>query len=250
MKPSARLRTRPRSRSDSRANAAPWTSTSPSVGASSPPSRWSNVLLPDPDAPTTARRSPGCTARSMPSNTGTSSGPARYVFLSPRHSSTAVGSLLSGALRSAMLGLAGLLITQRLRRIYFGRPPAGIQRREQGQGQRDQRNQRDIATLQIRWQLADVVDGLVQKLDAERALDEWHHRADVERQRDTAGNAEQCANGADQRALNHEDRQYARRCCAKRAQDGDVGLLVGDHHHLRRDNVKCRHGNDQRQDNE
>ena len=55
-----------------------------------------NVILPqvihgaEPDAPTMASRSPASTARSMPSSTGTGSGPVRYVFLSPRHSSTLV----------------------------------------------------------------------------------------------------------------------------------------------------------------
>ena len=37
----------------------PRTSTSPAVGSSRPPSRWSSVLLPEPDAPTIATTSPG-----------------------------------------------------------------------------------------------------------------------------------------------------------------------------------------------
>ena len=47
----------------------------PRSGTSRPPSRCSSVLLPDPDAPTIATRSPGCTARSTPISTGTSRGP-------------------------------------------------------------------------------------------------------------------------------------------------------------------------------
>ena len=62
--------------------------TSPAVGASRPPSRCSSVLLPEPDAPTIATRSPRATARSTPSSTGTSSGPLRRSCASPRHSST------------------------------------------------------------------------------------------------------------------------------------------------------------------
>ena len=62
MKPSARLRTAPRSASLRLAIGAPWMSTSPADGASSPPSRCSSVLLPEPDAPTIATRSPVRTA--------------------------------------------------------------------------------------------------------------------------------------------------------------------------------------------
>src|SRR6185503_577269 len=175
MKPSARLRTLPRSASDNCANGAPWTSTSPALGASSPPSRCKSVLLPEPDAPTIARRSPGATARSIPSSTGTSSGPLRYVFRKPRHSSTAAAPTS--------------LIAQRLRGIDLGRPPAGIQCREQREQQRDRGDQHDICALQIGRNLADVIDALVKKLDAERALDERHDDADVESQRDAADHA-------------------------------------------------------------
>src|SRR6266404_1780176 len=155
MKPSARLRTRPRSDSERLSIGAPWTRTSPAVGASSPPNRCKSVLLPDPDAPTIATRSPGSIARSMPSSTGTSSGPPRYVFLSPWHSST---------------GVDGSFIAQRFRRIDFRGAPARIQRRQQRERERDQRNQRDVATLQVGRQLADVIDALVQKLKPQRAL--------------------------------------------------------------------------------
>src|SRR5689334_18489366 len=161
MKPSARLRTLPRSASDSCANGAPCTSTSPAVGASSPPRRCNSVLLPEPDAPTIASRSPGATARSMPSSTGTSSVPLRYVFFRPRHSST-----------GPTAERADSLIAQRLGGIDPGGAPAGIERREQRQQQRYRRDQDDVAALQIGRQLADVIDALVEELDAECALDE------------------------------------------------------------------------------
>jgi ABC-type multidrug transport system ATPase subunit len=45
------------------------------LGTSSPPRRCSSVLLPEPDAPTIATRSPGITCKSTPISTGTSSGP-------------------------------------------------------------------------------------------------------------------------------------------------------------------------------
>src|SRR5664279_1309008 len=165
MKPSARLRTRPRSASERLAIGAPWTRTSPPVGASSPPSRCKSVLLPEPEAPTIATRSPRLTARSMPSSTGTSRGPPRYVLVSALHSTT---------------GVAASFITQRLGRIDLCRAPARIQGRQQRERQRDHRDQCDVAALQVGRQLADVVNALVQKLNAERALDEWNDGSYIE----------------------------------------------------------------------
>src|SRR5450755_3232737 len=199
MKPRARLRTRPRSASERVAIGAPCTRTSPPVGASSPPSRCKSVLLPDPDAPTTATLSPRSTARSIPRSTGTSSGPPRYVLVSVRHSRT-------GAVTSA-----ASLIAQRFGRIDFCRPPAWIERRQQRERQRNQRDQRDVAALEIGRELADVVNALVEKLDAERSLDRGHDRPDVERQRDTPDDTDKRPGDSDQRALNDEYRKDASR---------------------------------------
>src|SRR6266704_6618929 len=185
MKPSARLRALPRSASLSAAKALPCTITSPAVGASNPPSRCSSVLLPDPDAPTTATRSPGATARSTPSSTGTSRGPPRYVLCRPRHSSTGVGPVL--------------LIAQRLRRIDSRRPPARVEGGHERQSQGDRRDEDHVGTLHFRRQLADVVHALVEKLDPEHSLDERHDGLDVEGEREAAGNAEQCSGRTDQR---------------------------------------------------
>ena len=65
-------------------------------------------------------------------------------------------------------------------------------------------------------------------------LDGRHHDVDVERQRDAAGHAQQQADDADQRALDDEHLHDAARTRAERAQDGDVGLLVGHRHDQRR----------------
>src|SRR5947207_10160947 len=207
MNPSARLRTLPRSASLSAAKAFPCTLTSPAVGASSPPSRCSSVLLPDPDAPTTATRSPGATARSTPRSTGTSSGPPRYVLFSLRHSSTGASPVL--------------FIAQRLRRIDSRRPPARIERRQESKRQGDRRDEDHVGTLHFRRQLADVVHALVEKLDAEQLLHERHNGLDIDSKREAASHTQQRPDGPDQRTLNHEDRQDARRRRALRAQDGD-----------------------------
>src|SRR6266542_4929121 len=176
MKPSARLRSRPCSESRKRANGTPRMKTSPPVGASSPPNRCSSVLLPDPDAPTTASRSPGTTARSTPSSTGTSSGPLRYVFLRPRHSSTG----------------AVLFIPQRLRGIDPCGTPARVERSQERQRKRDRSDKQDIGLLHLRRQLADVIDALVEELHAENAYDERDDGIDVESEREATRDAEQC----------------------------------------------------------
>src|SRR6188768_3561865 len=165
MNPSARLRTVPRAASDSLASAAPWTRTSPAVGRSSPPSRCSNVLLPDPDAPTIATRSPTATSRSMPSSTGTSSGPLRYVLRRSRHATTGT---------AAPAATAGLLIPQRVGGIHARGLEARIDRRDERQHERDRGDRDHVAALQVGRQIADVVNALVQELDVQRAFDRGH----------------------------------------------------------------------------
>src|SRR5882724_419548 len=154
MKPSARLRTRPRSASVKAANGAPSTNTSPADGASSPPSRCKSVLLPEPDAPTIATRSPARTSRSTPSSTGTSSGPLRYVLRRPRHPR-------AGGDPAA----AASFIPQRVRRVDARRAPARIDRRDESQRKRDRRDDDHVGTLQVGWKVADVIDALVQELE-------------------------------------------------------------------------------------
>ena len=54
----------------------------------------------------------------------------------------------------------------------------------------------------------------------------------------------------DRRALDHEDAHDRARARAERAQDRDVGALVGDRHHQRGDEVERGDRDDQRQDDE
>src|SRR5439155_14421187 len=214
MKPRARLRTSPRSASVSAANGALSMNTSPADGASKPPSRCSKVLLPDPEAPTTATRSPAPTSKSTPISTGTSSGPLRYVLRRPRHPST-----------DTCARAASSFIPECLGRIHARRAPARIDRGGEREEQRDQRDGDHIAALQVGRQIADVVNGLIEKLNVERALDGGNDRIDIERGQHAGDDADQRADDADQHSLNHEDRQDRFRRRAERAQDRDVGLL-------------------------
>src|SRR5262245_43279196 len=62
----------------------PATVTLPSDGTSSPPSRFSRVVLPEPLGPMNAMNSPASTSRLRPWSTWISSPPRRYVLPSPR----------------------------------------------------------------------------------------------------------------------------------------------------------------------
>ena len=74
-KPTSLRRSRARRASLAPARRSPWTSTSPLVGRSSPPSRLSSVDLPQPLGPVTATNSPWATARSTSSSAVTAAAP-------------------------------------------------------------------------------------------------------------------------------------------------------------------------------
>src|SRR5271169_1597142 len=141
----------------------PWIRTSPALGASSPPSKCNNVLLPDPEAPTIATLSPCCTSRSTPSSTDTSCGPSRKT------------------LRIARAQITGSLIAQSLRGIHARGAPAWVKGREQAEQQRHGSDSHNVAQLKVGGQLADVAHVLGQKLDPEQALYGRHHHVHVER---------------------------------------------------------------------
>src|SRR5215203_1977145 len=153
MNPSRSLRSRPRSISLSRATSRPSIITSPESGASRPPSTCSSVLLPEPDAPTTAINSPAATARSAPRSTTTDSPPSRYDFSTPRAQSTAPFAV-SGRWN------VELVIAKGLRRLDPRRTPTWIQRCNQRQRHRYQRDWDDVTGARIGRQRADEVDVL------------------------------------------------------------------------------------------
>ena len=74
--PAIRCAAGPRAASHSDAKSRPSRVTLPALGVSRPPSRCNSVLLPEPEAPTMATRSPRCTSRSMPGSTRPSIFPA------------------------------------------------------------------------------------------------------------------------------------------------------------------------------
>src|SRR5687767_1968758 len=130
--------------------------TSPVVARSSPPSRCSSVLLPEPDEPTTATRSPVAISRSIPASTGTSTLPWWKTLRSPRHESTGPLYFSSDTYHLSPITYHSLLVAQRLRGIHLRRAPARIDRRDQGEDERDHRRRHHVGRAQLRGEIGDL----------------------------------------------------------------------------------------------
>jgi hypothetical protein len=89
--PTLRPRQRASTPSDASWTEAPATRTSPSLGRSMPPTRFSSVDLPLPDLPTTATRWPRSTARST--SLRATKSPAGVAYLLPTRRSAIIGSI-------------------------------------------------------------------------------------------------------------------------------------------------------------
>src|SRR5688572_17299953 len=127
----------PRSVSLCRLTSWPSTLTCPPLASSRPPSRCSSVLLPEPDVPTIATRSPAATSRSTPISTGTSTSPWWKVLRRSRQAITGPlvpllitrhSSLITH--HSSLVTHHSSLVAQRLGRVDLRRPPAGVDRRQ------------------------------------------------------------------------------------------------------------------------
>src|SRR5690349_67261 len=160
MKPIDRLRTRPRSASESLERTRPSTSTSPRVSVSSPPMMCSSVLLPDPEAPTIASVSPRLRLKLTSVSTSVLRSPSSYVLAIPLARNTMFLSMVED-----------LFIAQRLRRLRARSAPRGIERRQQREHEGDQRNPADVAGDQLAGHFADVIDVRRKEDDAGDVLD-------------------------------------------------------------------------------
>src|SRR6516164_4654875 len=120
--------------------------TSPVEGASSPPSRCSSVLLPEPDAPTTASVSPARTCRSTSCSTCTSRPPSEKRRPRPAAcSTTAPGCTFS-------------LIAQGLRGTHAAGAPARVDGGEEGEQQRPEGDLRHFRQVRVAGHAVDQVD--------------------------------------------------------------------------------------------
>jgi hypothetical protein len=80
-----------RSRRDARLMSVPFTRTVPSVEVSRAPMRFSSVVLPDPDGPSTTTNSPGSTRRSTSSSAVTATMPSPNRLDTPVNSIIVIG---------------------------------------------------------------------------------------------------------------------------------------------------------------
>src|SRR5690606_16925369 len=100
-------------------SSAPPTVTVPPVGLSRPPRRFNRVVLPEPDGPISARKSPLGIRRSSSCSTSTRSLPFRYTRLTPFNSaSTSIFAPLSLFLSPVRPAVAG----ETSARLYPPRP--------------------------------------------------------------------------------------------------------------------------------
>src|SRR5690606_28748727 len=139
-------------------------------------------------------------------------------------------------------------VTQRVGRRDRRGTPGGIDRREHGQRECDDRDQRDVERVHLGRHFRHVVHVAREDLEPERALEPRHDHVDVERERETERGADQGPGETDHRALHEENARDPRGFEAARAQDRDVALLLRHDHHQRRDDVEGRNGDDEHQD--
>src|SRR5580692_7555710 len=130
----------------------PATSTRPELGLSSPPRICSKVVLPEPEAPTMASRSPEAMWRLAPASTCSSSGPWRKL------------------LQTSMACRAASVMAQRLRGGGARGPPRRIQRCQCAQDERHGADLDHVPDLHIGRQITHVVHTRIQEMRAEQAL--------------------------------------------------------------------------------
>src|SRR6516162_814018 len=116
----------------------PATCTTPELGGSRPPRICSSVVLPEPEAPMIATRSPGDTSRTTPRSTSSTTGPWRKLLCTPCAASTVS------------------LMAQRLGRRGACRTPGRIDGSEHAQHERDRTYPQHVAKLHVRRQIAHV----------------------------------------------------------------------------------------------
>src|SRR3954467_3932601 len=124
----------------------PDTNTCPVVGRSRPPRICSKVVLPEPDAPTIAIRSPDAAAKLTPRSTSRFTGPCVKFFWTSRASNT-------NSLMSQGLGGGGTRSA-----------PRGINSRHRTQQEGDRADPHHVHPFHVARQLTHVINARVQEV--------------------------------------------------------------------------------------
>src|SRR5262249_54178654 len=225
MKPNVWLRSASRFSAGWLSMRSPWRKMLPLSGWSRVPSRCSSVLLPEADAPTTLRNSPGGPSSSAPLWTGTSILSLRYALWTP----TALSSGTVSSMRDLSLN-ASLLVPQRPHWVQHRRP----QRRQHAEQHRDADSadvhQQHAQRLDVRRDFIEVVRVAAEDFLPGRPRDEVLDLVDVRGDGQPQAGAAQGADGAQQQAVGEEDFHHAAVGGAQRLEDADVARLLDDYH--------------------
>src|SRR5262245_42553025 len=172
---------------------------SPASGLSSVPKRCSIVLLPQPEAPSTARNSPSCTSRSRPRSTSTFSALRRYTLCR----FTALKSGWS-VIDPSPDGFK-LFVAQGPHGMQQGRPESRQHTEEHGNHDGPQVDVGEHRKLQIGRNLAEIVDVAIEELGAGDPCQEALDAVDVESEPDAQGRAARGADQAQSQAVAEKD---------------------------------------------
>src|SRR6202034_1110945 len=176
----------------------PATSTTPALGRSSPPRICSSVVLPEPEAPMIARRSPRATTSSTPVSTSSVVAPSRKLRQTPRALSTAsLPSLMTPS-----------LMTQCLGRLDARSAPGRIQCRQRTQRKCHAADAQHITPFGIGRQIAHEVDLGIEKVGAQQALEPMHQRLEIGGKEQPERRPGAGAGQADERTLDRKRLPY------------------------------------------
>src|SRR5450631_3959770 len=222
--------------------AEPAITTVPRVGRSKPPSNCNSVVLPEPDAPTMAMRSPARTLIEAPRNTCNVTAPCMNSLTSPVPSSTTV---FSSAIRSR-----SSVISQGFGGQQPRSTPGRIQRRHARQSECEYADLDDVRQPNVRRQIAHEIDARIQEFETDYVFQAMHQHLQVDRDQNAQHDSESYAEHSDQTSLHYEDRQNTARRRTERSQNGDIATFALHHHDHGRYDIERGDGHHRRQHDE
>src|SRR6266851_1172241 len=187
--------------------------TEPRVGKSRPPSNCSRVVLPDPEAPTMAMRSPAPTAMDAPRSTWRVTPPCVNSLTSPTPSST-----LSPV---SVIWILSSIIAQGFGGQQARRAPGRIQSRQARQHEGECADLDDVRKPHVRREIAHEIDARIQEFESNDVFQAVHESLQVERDKHAQEHPERDTQHSDETSLNDEDGQYAARRRTEGPQNRD-----------------------------
>src|ERR1700719_2154855 len=202
--------------------------TVPRVGKSKPPSSCSSVVLPEPDAPTMAIRSPLWTRMLAPRSTCSVTPPW-------------MNSLTRSTPSSTVSFEVGIVLPSIVSQGFGRQQSRGAHRRIHGGDARkhecESADSHYVRGSYMCRQVAHEIHACVEEFESDDGFQRMHQFLQIHRDNHTQQHAAQNAEHSDQAALYDEHRQDTAGRGAESAQDGDVAAFVLDHHDHGRDDV-------------